>query len=109
MCSVVSHKKHDVFTLSDVLESLKEGLKKDAENLQTVANEVKKQKQEAIQKGRDVASLVQQSFNSIRQECDKREKTLLSQINQFTTQQVAILDEQINSIESKRSTLDNAM
>jgi hypothetical protein len=100
--------------LGDVIEQLKKDLKKESESaskmeadLKIAVEEVKKRKQDVIQQGHDLTSFIQQSFITIKLECDKRETKLITQIKQLIDEKVATFDNQILSISAKVATLES--
>jgi hypothetical protein len=111
-CSAIIHKGHDIHELADVIQQLKKDFNKETEDPkkivldldQTVAN-MRKRQEEVRQQAKEATSKVEKCFQLLREECDKREKSLVSQIEDIVSQKLAILDQQLNQLRSIQSHL----
>ena len=111
-CVLVTHKGHDVHDLEEETQQLLKDLNKQTEDskkivldLDEAIDGMKKRQEEVIQQGLSATSKVEKCFKLLREECDKREKSLVSQIKDTVSQKLAILDQQLRQLQSTQSNL----
>jgi hypothetical protein len=98
--------------LNEVIQQLLKDLNKEAENskkivsdLEKAADNVKRRRSEVKQQKQDAISKVKESFRIIREECDTREKTLISSIQSVVSKKLAVLKKQLTQIQTAQSDL----
>jgi hypothetical protein len=86
---VIKHNKHDLY------------------DIQVVTQQMAEAKQNITQEAKEAIVQVQKCFQEIRQECDKREQILISQINQLMNQRIAYAENFKLPKSSLRITIDH--
>jgi hypothetical protein len=111
-CGALAHKNHEVHDLSEVIQQLLKDLTKETENskktvvdIEKAVDNVRKRSLEVSQQEQDAISKVKKIFNIIREECDKREQLLISEIQGVVSQKVTILNEQVAQLQTTQLNL----